>query len=482
MAYGVPTGNQAVSTNDPNGLGYQTGFFSAPPGNPIDQTFFNQAFAGHINTNKIYKEAYGCSIVGMCNSSMWMEQFMGVETDCYPEYTLLEYNGRRMQIKAAAGVTIPAYPATGNITLSAKDHFVNGAYVLPIVGNLIVLPPSGNLAVVTVVTHATANDTIITVQQVSHTAGSQVIPNGAEMLVVPGAEIADCACPTGSPRFDDMPIEHDLKMATWGDRIELCGDALNKCQFLKIPFYDADGKVVDERWYTEAQQEMYRGLERYKHWRTYLDPNFGIIPTIKARGINFTPASNDEITTDDIRYYKSQLDLAGVMGREYAIFAGGNKFSQYQRMLQAAGVTQLDHSEQPLNDCKWLNLEWCGIRVEGLTLHIYDECSFSNGKELGSTGMVFPNSAIWVPMFNRPQQVKRSIDMPTRNGYTEKMFTRVYFKDISKGRVWDVLSDSNGILGPRNTFGAGCETHEWTVKTRFLNEIHCSSHWGFEGL
>jgi hypothetical protein len=350
------------------------------------------------------------------------------------------------------------------------------------VGNLIVLPPSGNLAVVTVVTHATANDTIITVQQVSHTAGSQVIPNGAEMLVVPGAEIADCACPTGSPRFDDMPIEHDLKMATWGDRIELCGDALNKCQFLKIPFYDADGKVVDERWYTEAQQEMYRGLERYKHWRTYLDPNFGIIPTIKARGINFTPASNDEITTDDIRYYKSQLDLAGVMGREYAIFAGGNKFSQYQRMLQAAGVTQLDHSEQPLNDCKWLNLEWCGIRVEGLTLHIYDECSFSNGKELGSTGMVFPNSAIWVPMFNRPQQVKRSIDMPTRNGYTEKMFTRVYFKDISKGRVWDVLSDSNGILGQRNTFGAGCETHEWTVKTRFLNEIHCSSHWGFEGL
>jgi hypothetical protein len=85
-------------------------------------------------------------------------------------------------------------------------------------------------------------------------------------------------------------------------------------------------------------------------------------------------------------------------------------------------------------------------------------------------------------MFNRPQQVKRSIDMPTRNGYTEKMFTRVYFKDISKGRVWDVLSDSNGILGPRNTFGAGCETHEWTVKTSFTNEIHCANSWGFEGL
>lgn len=471
-----------VTTNDPNGLGYQTGFFSGPLGTPIDQSFFNTAFAGHINTNKIYKEAYGCNIIGMCNSSMWMEQFMGVETDCYPNYTLLEYNGRRLQIKEKLGTTIPAYPSTGTITLSNGDHFVSGRYVLPIVGNLIVMPPNGNLAVVTAVTHATGYDTVLTVRQVSQTAAQVVIPAAAEMLVLPGAEIADCACPTGQFRFDDMPIEHDLGMVTWGDKGSLCGDALNKCQFLKIPFYDADGNKVEEKWYTEAQQELYRGLERYKHYRTYFDPNFGIIPTIKARGINFTPASSTEVTIADITYFKSQLDFYGIMGREYAIFAGGTKFAQYQTLLQQQGVVQLNYTEQPLNDCKWLDLNWCGIRVLGMTLHIYEECSFSNGKELGSTGMVYPNSAIWVPMFNRPTNPRRSIEMPTRNGYTEKMFTRVYFKDVSLNRTWDVLADSNGILGPRNTFGTGCETHEWTVKTRFLNEIHCANAWAFEGL
>lgn len=73
-----------------------------------------------------------------------------------------------------------------------------------------------------------------------------------------------------------------------------------------------------------------------------------------------------------------------------------------------------------------------------------------------------------------------------RNGYTEKMFTRVYFKDISLGRVWDTLTDANGVIsaanGGRNTFRAGCEQQEWTVKTRFLNEIHCANAWGYMGL
>ena len=481
MAYGVPTGNEAVTTNNPLGIGYQTGFFSGPIDRPVDQSFFNEAFAGHLNTNKIYRSVYGCDIIGSCNSSMWMEQFMGVETDCYPDYTILQYNGRRMQIKEKNGVTIPAYPATGNITLSPGDFYVDGTFILPVVGNIIVLPPNGQLAVVLTVTESTGN-AVLQVQQISQTAGSQVVPINAQMLVLPGADINDCACPTGAARFDDLPIEHDLHMRTHGDKVSLCGDALNKCQWLKIPFYDADGNNIESRWYTAAQQELYRGLERYKHWITYLDPNFGIIPTIKARGINFVPASNTAVTTDDIRYYKSQLDLAGVMCREYAIFAGGAKFSQYQEMLLTAGVVQLDRSEQPLNDCKWLNMEWCGLKVEGLTLHIYEECSFSNGKELGSTGMVFPNSAIWVPMANRPAEVKRTIDSPYRNGYTEKMFTRVYFKDISKGRVWDTLSDADGIFGPRNTFGAGCEQQDWTVKTRFVNEIHCADAWGFEGL
>src|SRR6187402_1274487 len=96
-----------ISTNDPNGLGYQQGLFSGPLGTPIDQTFFDAAFAGRINTNKIYREAYNCNIIGECTMSSWLEEFMGYETDCYPEYTLLEYNSKRQQIRSLYAGSIP---------------------------------------------------------------------------------------------------------------------------------------------------------------------------------------------------------------------------------------------------------------------------------------------------------------------------------------------------------------------------------------
>lgn len=471
-----------ITTNDPNGLGYQTGYFAGPVGSPIDQSFFNTAFAGHINSNKIYKEAYNCDITGMCNMSTWLDAFTATETDCYPAYTLLEYNGFRHQIKASGGTTIPAYPATGTITLSAKDHFVSGNYVLPQVGNSIATAPSGVLVDVTLVTHATANDTVITVKQRAGTTGSIVIPDGSEMLVLAGSILQDCVCPTGQFNFRDMPIEHDVAMIDIAVKGELCGDALEKCQFLKIPFLDADGNVVDQRWYTVPQQDMYRDLERRKHYEDLLNPNFGIVPVLRSRGIKFVPASGTAITTTDIRDFKKQLDIQGISGREYAIFAGRNIFSQFQTMLLDAGVVKLDTSLQPLNDCKWINMDYCGIRVEGLTLHIYDECSFSNGKELGATGMNFPDSAIWVPMGNNnPGMNGRSSIATSRNGYNEKMFTRVYFRS-QQGRVYDMVTDSNGILGPRNTFGTGCKNQEWTAETRYLNEIHCPNSWGYMGL
>ena len=471
----------SVSAADTKGLGYQTGYFAGPLGSPIDQTFFDQAFAGHININKIYKEAYNCDIVGMCNMSIWLDEFMGYETDSYTNYTLLEYYGFRGQITASGASTIPAYPSTGTITLSNSDHFVSGAYVLPQKGNSIALTPSGQLATVTDVTHATANDTVITVQLRDKNATAQNVADGDEMLILQGSEMSDCGCPAGQFNFRDLLIEQDVAMIDIGTKGELCGDALEKAQFLKIPFLVDQGNVVDERWYTVPQQDMYRDLERRKHYETLLNPTFGIIPTLRSRGIKFTPASNTEITTDDIRDWKGLLDQAGIGGREYAVFAGRELFSQFQRMMLAAGVVQLDKSEQPLNDCKWLNMEWCGVRVEGMTLHIYEECSFSNGKELGAKGMNFPNSAIWVPMGNNPSPATRSTIATSRNGYTEKMFTRVYFRSI-QGRVYDMYTDANGILGPRNTFGTGCKNQEWTAETRFLNEIHCANAWGYMGL
>jgi hypothetical protein len=95
--------------------------------------------------------------------------------------------------------------------------------------------------------------------------------------------------------------------------------------------------------------------------------------------------------------------------------------------------------------------------------------------------MNFPNSALFVPMGNNPSPATRSSMATSRNGYTEKMFTRVYFKSI-QGRVYDMYTDSNGILGPRNTYGTGCKEHSWTAESRFLNELHCANAWGYIGL
>jgi len=476
-----------ITTNNPNGLGYQTGYFAGPAGVPVDQTFFNNAFAGRLNTNKIYKEAYNCNIIGDCTMNTWLEEFMGYETDCHPAYTLLEYNGFRHQIKEAAGVTIPAYPTTANITLSSKDYFVGGLYILPQVGNSIATAPSGVLVDVTAVTFTTANSTTVTVRQRVGGTTPIVIPINSEMLVLAGSVLTDCVCPSGQFNFRDLPLEQDVAMIDIAVKGELCGDALEKCQFLKIPFFDDNGNEIPDMspWYKTAQADMYRDLERRKHYETLLNPNFGIVPNLRARGMKFTPATPGTITTQDIRDWKSALNQAGVAGMEYAIFAGRNIYSQFQQMLLTAGVVQLNYIDQPLNDCKWINMEYCGIKVEGLTLHIYDECSFSSGKELGATGMNFPDSAIFVPMWNKPQDSTTSIQgFGTRNGYTEKMMTRVYFKSIN-GTVYDIKTDSNGILnGPngRNTFGTGCKNHEWSAESRMLNELHCLPSWGYIGL
>jgi hypothetical protein len=475
-----------ITTVNPNGLGYQTGFFSGPKGEPLAQHFFDAAFAGRINTNKIYKEAYHCDIVQQCTMSTWLEEYTGAETDCYPAYTLLETYGRLDQIQLSAGATVPVYPGTVALHLAANSHFVGGQFVLPQVGNTLVAP-SGALLRVTAVSTASSLDSTVTVQLYDRTGntGAQVIASNAQLLVLSGSEIADCACPTGQFAVMDLPLEIDLAMITVGDLGELCGDALNKCQFLKIPFTDECGNVI-EKWYTQALKDMYQRFEMMKHYQRLLNPQFGIIPTIKARGMKWTPASPSEITTDDVRAWKAQLDSAGINCREYAIFAGGVLFSQWQRMLLQAGVTKLDNTIFTGNmDCKWINMQYCGISVEGLTLHIYEECTFSNGKLLGGSTSVFPSSAIIMPMCARPACSRGNgttrMDSGGVEGRDDKMLSTVYFRSLD-GRVWDNLTDSNGVLGVRNTFGTGCETQQWSVKSRFLQEVHCPSGWGFMGL
>lgn len=471
-----------LSTNNPLGLGYQTGFFSATPGAPITQHFFDAAFAGRINENKIYKEAYHCNIVQMCGMAQWMEEYMGYDTDCHSAYTLLETYGELNQMKIDANATIPQYPGTVALHVDANSVFVSKQFILPVVGNVLIAPPSGTLVKVTAVSFASADDVTVTVQQLDTTGNTgafNVVANDV-FFVLAGSEIDDCECPTGQFAFNDMPQEIDLRMVEYGDKGELCGKALHECQWLKIPFTDECGNTI-ENWYTEALQKMYQRHEKMKFYQMLLNPNFGLIPVLKAKGIKWVPTSANEITTDDVRDWKKQLDINGVGCREFAIFAGRELFSQFQRMLLAAGVVKLDNTLQPNADCKWINMEYCGIKVEGLTLHIYDECSFSNGKELGSANMIFPNSAIIVPMCNRPS-CTRSNGRGNAGGRDMKMFSTVYYRSNKTGKVFDNDTDSNGILGPRNTFGAGCENHEWTIKSKWLNEIHCANWWGYMGL
>lgn len=466
-------------------MGYQTGYFSGPQGEPLGQHFFDAAFAGRINGNKIYKEAYHCNLVGECTMSTWLDEYMGYETDCHPEYTLLETHGRNMLVKMATTVAIGPYPAVATLHLDDSNYYVGGQFILPQVGDTIVTTPRGILIEVLTVNLASSGDAIITVRQRDRTGatGTQTVTAGDELLVLPGAEILDCACPTGQFRFPDLPIEYDLRMYMYGSKGELCGDALHKCQWLKIPFTDECGNVY-EKWYTKALQDMYKDHEWRKHYERLLNPMWGLIPALRARGLKWTPNSVNEITTDDVRNWKQLLDANGVLCNEFAIFAGNRMFSKWQRMLLAAGVAKLDNTIQPNLDCKWIDMNYCGISVEGLKLHIYNDCSFSNGKLLASGTSVFPDSAIIVPMCNRPA-CSRSNNRGESGSQDEKMLSTVYFKDISTGRVWDNITDSNGILnGPngRNTFGTGCEEHEWTIKSRFLQEIHCIGYWGFMGL
>jgi hypothetical protein len=471
-----------LTTNNPQGLGYQTGYFSGPQGEPLAQHFFDAAFAGRINNNKIYKQAYHCNLVDECTMSTWMDEIMGYETDCYPAYTLLETYGQLHTVTSATTITLPQYPDTVALHLEDKNFFVGGQFILPQVGNTIVTTPRGVLAKVTAVNLASSGDAIVTIQQRDTTGntGAQTITAGDSMLVLAGALIEDCACPTGQFAVNDLPIEIDISMDTFGDKGSLCGDALNKCQFLKIPFTDECGNKI-EKWWVQALADMYKDHERRKHFENLFNPKWGIIPTITARGMKWTPASTTEITTDDVRSWKAQLREAGISCMEYSIFAGTDLFSQFQRMLLAAGVVKLDNEvHNPSKGCAWINMQYCGIMVEGLTLHIYEECSFGNGKMLGSGTSVFPNSAIVVPMCNRPA-CTRSTGRGDGGGGDNKMLSKVYFRSLD-GRVWDNLTDSDGVLGVRNTKGVGCEEQDWSIKSRYLLEVHCANQWGFMGL
>lgn len=449
----------------------QQGLFSGNTGEVTNQAFFDAAFAGRLHADPIYKEAYNCNVLQMCSMGTWLDEYMGWATDCNPAYSLVETNSTNQQVGNVADIIVPAASGTVAFAVAPANFYAGGQYILPQVGNTLVAP-NGALLDVTAVTVTGVETGTVTVKNRDAAQASFTIPAGSEMLVLSGSFINDCECPEGQFVFPDLPIIHDLEMITIGDKGELCGDALLKCQYLKIPFTDECGNVF-ERWYTGALQTMYQRFEMRKYMERLLNPIFGIIPTIKARGQNFTRASTTETTLADVEAWKAEITQAGFYCNEFAIFAGSEKYAQWQRFLQAQGVLNLSYTPFKDGECKWINMEYCGIKIGGLTLHIYEDCFFSNGKALGGANSPFPNAEIWVPLCDRRTNC--------RGGGDSKMFTTVYFKDKA-GRVHDNLTDSNGVLGTRNTFGAGCDQQEWTIKSRFLQEVHCPQMWGHSGL
>lgn len=465
-----------VTTSNPNGLGYQTGSFSLPTGPNISAAFSNRLFDSNA---KYYRKAITSQVTTACTMSRWLEEFGGVDYDCHKNYSILEYNGgNKRQITVKTNVTIAANPTTTAITLSNSDHYVSGAYVLPQVGDILVLPPNGVFATITAVTHSAANTTTVTVVQLG--ASTIDLVAGQKVLVAAGKELADCATPTGQFRVPDLPIEQDYTQKRYAAKGVLCGADLEACQYFKIPFLDANGKEIPNTspWYTIAETKMYNDLEYTK----YIVRLRQMIDTIKARGIKLTPADPLAYSLVDFQVLKQSLRGAGIMTSEYAIFAGIREFSRLKTFLLSQGVAQLNYAERPLNDCSWLNMDYCGFNFEGMSFHIYEDCSFGNGMELGAAGYVFPDSSIWVPLDERPIDYKYSLGTANRNGdMRNKKFATVYFQSV-QGRKYDLVVDSNGILGPRNGLATGDTKQEWTVQTEFTFEVYGADSYVYTGL
>lgn len=465
----------------------QTGQITAPIGAPIDDAFFRNIYQERLTKNKIYRKAYFCDIIGECDMFTWLEEFGGVEYDCNANgYSLLEYHSTRNQIKISADATIPAAPTTGTFKIVAADHYGGGAYILPRVGNSLVAPPNGAILTITAIALVGADtEFTVTVKQLGSTPIA--LKANDELYVLAGSELTDCQCPSGNFRLPMNPEEQDITFIHHGDAGKLCGDAIESCQVLTMPFLDANDQIIPESspWWTGVQQELYRGIEKARSVKKLLDSRIGLVPKVKAKGFKFTPADYATgITIQDIRDFKAQLDKLGVKVREFAIFAGGKNYSKWQQFLDSVGGThQVNVTEKPLGECSWINLNYCGIDVEGLRLHVYEECSFSNGLMLGSQNMNFPDSAIIVPMGDRSMNTRLSTNGVNRfsAASTNKLYSTVYFQSI-QGKRYDMATDSVGILGPRNNNDAGCKDHVWSAETRFTQEFYCLEGWGYMGL
>lgn len=453
------------------------GQFSAPTGTVVDGAFLNAAQAARYSLDPVFRKYYYCNLIQRPSFGTWLMENMGYAETCYKNYSLVRSfpTDNIVHLKNTLAVVVPASPGTVALPIANSSHYVGGAYVYPQVGDALLLPPNGTIAIITAVTPG-VNSTTITVR-LKNSAVPVTIPIGADVIVLTGKFVADCECPTGIIRFEDSPIEQPVSMITIMEPSgRICGDALLACQNVKYQYsyMGADGNRVETQlWYGGQLQKMYQNHEESKMYNFVFDPTFGIIPTLMAKSIRWNWADPNILTVGDIADLKAAIQLSGLNCFEFTFFLGSKAFSSAQTLANTLGDGKISYGTFNPEDCKWINLHFCTISISGMTIHFYEENNFGNGKALGALGFDYKNRGIGMPMCDKPANEVR------RGNEDNKLFTVTYFRD-TLGRLHDNLTDSNGILnGPtgRNTFGTGCDFHEFSIKSSFAVEVSCPQAW-----
>lgn len=455
----------------------RTGEFSTPAGVIQNGAFLQATQAARYSADPVFRKHYYCNLIQRNSFGLWLTENMGFAETCFKNYSIIrEYaTNNLVRLSNIAAVIIPASPGTAVLPIAVASHYVSGNYVYPQVGDALLLPPNGDIAIITAVTPG-VNTTTITVR-LKASLVPVTVPIGADVIVLTGKQLADCDCPTGRIRLQDAPVEQPITMASIGEGSgQICGDALLACQNVKYAYkyMDANGnQVTTELWYGGELQKLYQRHEESKMYQYLFDPSFGIITTLRAKSIRWNWADPNILTEADIADLKRGVQASGLGCYEYTFMLGALAFAAAQTLANNLATNRVSYGMFNPEDCKWINLNFCTVSISGMTIHFYEEESFSNGKMLGASGFDYQKRGIGLPMCDKPSNLRRSGDNDN------KLFTIVHFRD-TLGRIHDGLTDSNGILnGPngRNTFGTGCDFHEFSIKSSFAVEVSCPESW-----
>lgn len=454
------------------------GQFSVPSNVVMNGAFLNATQAARYSGDPVFRKHYYCNLIQQCNFGNWLTENMGYAETCYKNYSLVrEYpTDNIVHLSNATPVVVPPSPGTAILPIANNSHYVAGNYVYPQVGDGLLLPPDGTIAIVVAV-NVGVNSTTLTVRLRNSTT-SVTVPVNADIIVLPGKILADCECPSGRLRMENAPLEQAIQMATLADASgQICGDALLACQNVKYAYsyMGADGCPVEtEQWYGGLLQKMYKDHEDSKMWQYLFDPTFGIITTLRTKSIRWNWADPTQVTVQDIADLKQGVMASGLGCYEFSFVLGPTAFASAQTLANSLALGRVSYGAfEPKDMCKWINLNFCTIAISGMIIHFYEECAFGDGKKLGASGFAYKNRGLGMPMCDKPSQCSR------RGEGDNKLFTIVNFRD-TMGRVNDNLTDSNGILnGPngRNTFGTGCDFHEFSIKSTFSVEVSCPEAW-----